>query len=54
MVKSYILLKPSNELTNSPTEIETHDFQDGTPTLQLSIKGDPPKSKYDVRPGISP
>uniref|UniRef100_A0A8C9Q2P6 Cytoskeleton-associated protein 2 C-terminal domain-containing protein n=1 Tax=Spermophilus dauricus TaxID=99837 RepID=A0A8C9Q2P6_SPEDA len=41
MVKNYILLKPSNELTDSTTEIETHDFQDGTQTPQLSIKDDP-------------
>lgn len=39
MEKNCIPLKPSNELTNSTTEIETHGFQDGT--LQLSIKGDP-------------
>ncbi|KAM4856748.1 cytoskeleton-associated protein 2-like [Urocitellus parryii] len=41
MVKNYILLKPSNELTDSTTEIETHDFQDGTQTLQSSVKDDP-------------
>ncbi|XP_048656963.1 cytoskeleton-associated protein 2 [Marmota marmota marmota] len=48
VVKNYILLKPSNELIDSTTEIETHDFQDGTQTLQLSIKDDPPNQSMTL------
>ncbi|XP_058438532.1 cytoskeleton-associated protein 2 isoform X2 [Marmota monax] len=48
VVKNYILLKPSNELIDSTTEIETHDFQDGTQTLQLSIKDDPPNQNMTL------
>uniref|UniRef100_A0A8D2B3F8 Cytoskeleton associated protein 2 n=1 Tax=Sciurus vulgaris TaxID=55149 RepID=A0A8D2B3F8_SCIVU len=46
--KNYIPLKSSNELTNTTTEIETHDFQDGTQTLQLSIKDDPPNQNITL------
>ncbi|XP_047410245.1 cytoskeleton-associated protein 2 [Sciurus carolinensis] len=46
--KDYIPLKSSNELTNTTTEIETHDFQDGTQTLQLSIKDDPPNQNITL------